>query len=284
LNRGEGGVCSPIERGSHMPMANVNNINIHYRVYGDGEPLILICGLGAELGSWFLQLRPFKKHYRVVVFDNRGIGRSDKPLQPYTTKDMAADMVGLMDHLGIEQANVLGASMGGMIAQEVALNYPDRVKKLVLASTGAGGWDPETSPEVRCDMRLEEGTRVDWSVNNLVRLMIAMARYSCNSRAHRFLLIALVRIFTKPSMSEGMAGQLPALAGHSTIDRLHLIKSPTIVIGGTKDWIFSRGAMELLAQRIPGARLVLVEGANHAMMTEMHGRFNREVLAFLGAK
>lgn len=267
-----------------MPRANVNNINIHYRVYGDGEPLILICGLGADIGSWFLQLRPFKKHYRVVAFDNRGIGWSDKPSQPYSVKDMAADTVGLMDHLGIEQANVLGISMGGMIAQEVALNYPARVKKLILASTGSEGWDPEKSPKVRRSMKLEEGAQVDWNSKNLARLVVAMTGYSCNSWSHRFLLISLFRICIRQSTLVGMAGQSRAAAGCSTTDRLHLIKSPTLVIGGTKDWIFSRGDTEQMAQRIPGARLVLVEGGNHAMMTEMHSRFNREVLAFLGAR
>ena len=267
-----------------MPRANVNNINIHYRVYGDGEPLILICGMGSDLDDWIFQMRPFKKRYRLVIFDNRGIGRSDKPLQSYSIKDMAADTVGLMNHLGIEQANVLGISMGGMIAQEVALNYPARVKKLVLASTGAEGWNPETSPEVRRALKLEEGTRVDWNGNNLAKLVIAMTKYSFNSRAYRLLMTSLFRIFVRPSTLVGMEWQFRAVAGNSTIDRLHLIKSPTLVIGGTKDWIFSRGDMELLAQRIPGAKLVLVEGGNHTMMTEMHGRFNREVLAFLRTK
>jgi pimeloyl-ACP methyl ester carboxylesterase len=111
-----------------------------------------------------------------------------------------------------------------------------------------------------------------------------MTRYSCNSRTYRILLVSLFRLCIRQSTLVGMAGQFQAVAGCSTTDRLHLIKSPTLVIGGTKDWIFSRGATELLAQRIPGAKLVLLEGGNHAMMTEMHGRFNREVLAFLGAK
>ncbi|MFP3880362.1 MAG: alpha/beta fold hydrolase, partial [Dehalococcoidia bacterium] len=110
-----------------MPLASVNGININYRVAGDGEPLVMIMGFSAGRIGWVPQLRFFKRYYRVVTFDNRGAGRSDKPPGPYSTGMMADDTAKLMDVLGIEKAHIMGLSMGGMIAQELAINYPQRV-------------------------------------------------------------------------------------------------------------------------------------------------------------
>ncbi len=121
-----------------MPKAKVNGINISYSVGGKGEPLFLIMGLGREGGDWVLQRRVFQKYFRVITFDSRGAGKSDKPGEPYTIKSMADDTVALMDYLKIGKAHVLGVSMGGMIAQEMAINYPERVGKLVLVSTTPG--------------------------------------------------------------------------------------------------------------------------------------------------
>lgn len=118
-----------------MPMAKVNGINVDYRVEGQGEPVIMIGGLNSNKGAWRYQTRVFKKYYRVITFDNRGAGKSDKPLGPYTIKMMAEDTIGLMDHLNVEKAHVLGYSLGGMIAQELAISYPKRVDKLVLGRT-----------------------------------------------------------------------------------------------------------------------------------------------------
>ena len=107
-----------------MPVAKVNGININYKIYGQGEPLVMIMGLSANQSGWVTQIGFFKKHYKVITFDNRGVGKSDKPIGSYTTKIMADDTIGLMDHLGIDKANFMGVSMGGMIAQEIAINYP----------------------------------------------------------------------------------------------------------------------------------------------------------------
>ncbi len=108
-----------------MPIAHANNIAINYEVHGDGEPLIMINGLADDLSSWAYQTEEFARHFKVIIFDNRGIGGTDKPEGRYTTAEMAADARGLLNHLGIERAHVLGVSMGGMIAQEFALAYPD---------------------------------------------------------------------------------------------------------------------------------------------------------------
>lgn len=115
-----------------MPKAKVNGININYRVQGKREFLVLIMGYSGDQTGWIFQTSAFKKYYCVITFDNRGVGKTDKPGGAYSTKMMADDTVGLMDHLGIKKAHVLGVSMGGMTAQAVAVNYPERINKLVL--------------------------------------------------------------------------------------------------------------------------------------------------------
>ena len=115
-----------------MSTAQINGIDIYYEEHGHGDPLLLIMGLAADSVAWMFQLPDFSEHYRTIVFDNRGVGRSSKPAGLYTIAQMAADAAGLLDHLKIERALVVGVSMGGMIAQELALRHPKKVRGLVL--------------------------------------------------------------------------------------------------------------------------------------------------------
>jgi len=118
-----------------MPIAKVNGIDLNFKVEGQGKPLLLITGIGLDLGSLDAQSARFGKHFKVIRLDNRGIGKSTKPPGPYSTKMMAEDVVALMDYLQIDKASILGFSMGGMIAQELAINYPGRLDRLVLCAT-----------------------------------------------------------------------------------------------------------------------------------------------------
>jgi len=120
-----------------MPTVKVGDINMYYEIHGEGEPLLLTAGGGMGLAGWARQTPEFSEKYRVIVFDNRGAGRTDAPDTPYSIEMMADDTAGLLDALGIEKAHILGLSMGGMIAQEFALKYPQRVKSLILATTTA---------------------------------------------------------------------------------------------------------------------------------------------------
>ena len=124
-----------------MPYAKVEDIEIYYEVYGPpaAPPLVLIGGWASYRWIWFRQVPTFKEKYRVVVFDNRGAGKSSKPDYPYTIEMIAADTIGLMDALDIQTAHILGISMGGLIAQQIAISYPNRVRSLILSSTHFGG-------------------------------------------------------------------------------------------------------------------------------------------------
>jgi len=266
-----------------MPKARVNGINISYSVGGTGEPLFLIMGLGGEGGDWILQRRIFQKYFRVITFDSRGVGRSDKPGEPYTIKTMADDTVALMDYLEIDKAHVLGLSMGGMIAQEIAINYPERVRKLVLVSTTPGRDEGggHLSESLRA-MGLKEGfSDSDIRGVDVGRVMNSLNAHAFGSRALKMVAAPYLWIRMKLYGIEGLRGQFEAAMTCSTLDRLHAIKAPTLVVAGTEDRIVPLRAAELLAERIPDARLVKIEGGSHTLVAEKRGRLNREVLGFL---
>lgn len=122
-----------------MPKAKVGEIQIHYEEYGKGQPLIMILGLGQDTATWAFQVPEFSKYFRVIIMDNRDSGRSSGCTEIYTTETMAGDILGLMDYLAIKQTHLLGTSMGGMVAQQVALLAPKRIISLVLASTTSWG-------------------------------------------------------------------------------------------------------------------------------------------------
>ena len=257
-----------------MPLAKLNGININYRVEGRGEPLVMIMGFTASRSGWIRQIPFFRKYYRVVTFDNRGVGKSDKPPGPYSTRMMADDTVRLMDLLGIEKAHIVGLSMGGMIAQELAINYPQRIMKLILAATYAR--QDETSGD-----SLEQAEFLQLTPEKKASALMGLA---FNKPFYRFVFGLLGRVltrFTGASGRVGIAEQSEACLRHNTLERLPLITAPTLVIVGTGDRLIKPVSSEVIAGKIPNAKLVRVEGGSHSFPFEMKNVFNREVLNFL---
>jgi len=266
-----------------MPKAKVSGIGIGYDVNGQGEPLVLIMGFtGTRLG-WIFQKRVFRRHFQIITFDNRGVGRSDKPSGAYSMRMMADDTVGLMDHLGIKQAHILGVSMGGMIAQEVAINYPERVKKLVLGCTFArqdetGGHSSEYHKGLGVEERCSADELRGVAIRKVLTTVFSLA---FNNRPYRMIVTPLSKVYTRLLTAKGVRAQFEAIIDHDTLDRLHNIEAPTLVIMGTQDRLIRPSSSEVIANTIPNARLVKVNGGSHSFFVEMKGRFNREVLAFL---
>jgi pimeloyl-ACP methyl ester carboxylesterase len=266
-----------------MPKANVGDIELFYQVQGDGFPLLMIQGYSGGHNAWFFQTRAFKKHYQVIVFDNRGIGKTQRSPAPYTVKTLADDAVGLLNHLGIDKAHILGMSLGGMVAQELAINYPEKVEKLVLVCTTTG--DDEITnvhPDMLKALGLEEGdAQPDLRSLDFRQTTTAIVSLAFNKRLYRLINVPLVKLYMKLINMEGLKQQLEAVTGHSTGDRIHGIKAPTLVLTGNEDRLISPISSENIAGKIPDARLIKLEGGSHAFFMEMRKEFNREVLDFL---
>jgi pimeloyl-ACP methyl ester carboxylesterase len=260
-----------------MPYASVNGIKIYYEIYGDGYPLALIGGLGSQIQSWAAQIPIYSRHFRVIVFDNRGMGKSDKPDIPYTTELMADDTAALLDTLGIESAHIAGKSMGGMIAQWLAVKYPEKVGKLVLGCTSASR--DEVGNEI-LRMGREIATKVGMKTVWLSALFLGYTRdyIENNLGAMRE---ALDSVSENPEALTGYIRQSFACEAHNIRDLVGRIKAPTLVMLGERDLIASPKRSRELAELIPGARLKVVEGVGHGFWREKHEEVDRAVLGFL---
>jgi pimeloyl-ACP methyl ester carboxylesterase len=261
-------------RRNSMPSARINGINIEYDVAGQGEPLVMIMGMGFGKKGWIMQTRFLKKYFQVITFDNRGAGNSDKPQGPYSTRMMADDTVGLMDHLHLDKAHILGMSMGGMIAQEIAINYPQRVNKLVLVSTLCKR-DETSGDTPEMDKAFESW--MQGSFSPVIDLFF-------NKQIYRLLFGTIMKKAMKKQAEAGnigIRGQRQACLNHNTANRMSSIESHPLVISGTDDRVNKPGTGKLVADLIPGSKLVRFENGSHLLSSEMSGRFNREVLNFL---
>jgi 3-oxoadipate enol-lactonase len=262
-----------------MAFANAGNIKLCYKVRGGGQPIIAITGFASSQDSFFMLARTMSRYYRIVTFDNRGIGGSDKPPGPYSMSMMAGDTIGLMDFLGIEKAHLLGGSMGGMVAQHIAIDYPQRVDKLILFSTSADGqWLIDLAEEAVPGWNR---SRPGLASTDLQKLMIIMASLSFNRPLNRLVFASLARLQVRLGALTGPAGQIEAMFTHNVLEQLHLIQAPTLILTGSQDRLINPKMSEVMASRIKGAKLVILEGGSHTVAGEMAGQFNKEVLDFL---
>jgi len=250
-----------------MPHASIDDREIHYRRRGEGPPLLLVQGMSGNHLAWG---EPFpgalEGDFELIAYDHRGIGRSGRVSDPFTLVDLAEDAMALLDELGIVRAHVMGVSMGGMVAQEIALRHAERVDRLVLGCTYAGGPGSSlTSPEA--GQRLleamtsgdrERALRVGYELNLSERFRADEGRYAT------FHGMAT----TLPAALEVLMLQMQAIVAHDTSARLREISAPTLVIHGTEDEMLAASNGEIVARLIPGARLELLEGVGHMFWWE----------------
>ena len=255
-----------------MATVKVNDINIYYEIHGEGPPLVLIMGLGGDLTRWYRILPILSREFRVITFDNRGAGRSDKPDIPYTMEMMADDIAGLLDVTGIEAAHVFGVSMGGMIAQHFGLRHPQRATSLILGCTRCGGahsiaddagasrlLNPERLRTMSAEERARELLPALWSQEFIDNNPDIVEEH--------------IAITSKYPIDEASyTRQMQAANDHDTYERLPEINRPTLVITGEDDRLIPAENSRILASRIPGAELVILEGAGHGF----HSQKNEE--------
>ncbi len=260
-------------------MAFVENqgAKIYWDEQGQGEPILLIMGLGWASAMWHRSRPILAQRYRTIALDNRGAGLSDVPPGPYSISVLASDAVAVLDAAGVESALVFGVSMGGMIAQEFALNYPQRVRSLILGCTSAGG---TTALRAEAEV-LEVLTRRDLSPDDSVAASDPFI-YDSGTPRERLDEDTAIRKQSWPN-PVGYMAQLHGIIAWEAYSRLPQIAAPTLVIHGETDQLVPPGNAKLIADKINGAKLVMIPRASHIFATDQPEVAHRAVLEFLSA-
>lgn len=266
-----------------MPHVDTNGIKMYYEERGSGDPVILIMGITANGAVWEAHADDWSQHFRCIMPDNRGVGLSDKPAGDYSSEMFADDYAGLMDALGIESARIVGVSMGSIIAQQLALRHPQKVRSAVLMC-----------PWARCDRyaksifkhmadckaRLTPSEFMEW-----IQLLIFTKPFWDNDDAYQSLLDGRAAADTNSLVQplHGLKGQAAACVNHDTLAQLGQITAPCLVIGGKDDIFTPRWMAEEVAAGIPNCDLHLYDNAGHAFHWEVMADFNPRIREWLQA-
>ena len=268
-----------------MPTLDLDGVSIYFEERGEGPPVLLIMGLGTPGVGWRYQVPQFSARYRTITFDNRGCGRSSAPPGPYSIAQLADDALALLSALGIERAHVVGVSMGGMIAQEIAIEHPERVGALVLASTFAapGASEKEAFEKGRGLAALfpKPGSN---SVDPFAALrFIVDLAFSPEfiEREGATLLGLFMESCPDGISAQGQFAQAAAVMAHDSRARLGRVRAPTLAITGDTDRLVPCAHSDEIVRLVPGARLARLAGGSHAVNFERPEEWNAVVLSFL---
>ncbi|MGH7834026.1 MAG: alpha/beta fold hydrolase [Candidatus Binatia bacterium] len=267
-----------------------DDIQLYYEIYGAGDPLVLIAGTGSSCANWrIFQVPEFSKHYEVLIYDHRGMGRSDKPDMKYSTRLFAKDCAQLMDALGIPRAHIMGQSMGGRVAQWLALDYPEKVRSLVLSAAGSGNFAPGVNrtrgiPLNTALEMIEKGyegyMRDHWEGRFMFTDDFVRERPEVIKRFQGAVLEDLPPL--KCYLRHVIARQ-----EHETTELLPRINAPTLVIYGAEDTVTDEGgsyhtaSSKVLSERIPNTETVAISGAAHGYLRQSPEKAHPPILDFL---
>ena len=260
-----------------MPFVRANSINIYYEIHGAGEPLVLISGLGGDRTFWQASIPILTLHFQVIIFDTRGIGRTDAPKEKYSMEIFAADLEGLMDALQIQKAYVLGYSMGGQIAMTFALKYPSRVSKLIIAASCAK-LNTQIRLYVDAVLSVYEGGANPRQMFELVAPWLFSAAFLSNTENENYLQFDENDPEQQPLYA--WKNQYLAQREFDITDQLKDITAPTLILSGEADVFANAADNEVLAQRIPDAVHHELRGAGHLFNYEIPELFHKYVLNF----
>lgn len=257
-------------------------MKLFYEIYGAGEPLILIPGFASGAWAWFKQTEELAKDFRVIIYDPRGIGRSiaeDEDLQNLSIKTFVEDILQILDELEIEKANVLGASFGGFVAQEFALEFPERIEKLILACTSAGGKN-HVKPDIEIlrSFTLDPNLSVGESIRKFIRPAFTKEfNENCADEVEK-----VCRMREENTVADAVyAAQLNVAFSFDSSEKLGEITNETFVITGDRDSVVPMENSLNLAEKIPNARIEIFENGSHLFFVENAEEFNRAVREFL---
>jgi 3-oxoadipate enol-lactonase len=259
-----------------MPYTRSGRVRIYWEEEGQGDPLLMIMGLGFSLAMW-QNLRPvMARHFRCILYDNRGVGNSHIPLRPFSMAAMAIDAGAVLDAAGVDSAHLIGMSMGGMIGQEFTLMHPGRVRKLVLGCTHCGG--PHS---VRADPEVYRALSPFTFVSRERRIAaIVPFIYDASTPRDRIERDLVVVRRQRPHIL-GYLGQLAAVVAWRSYERLPLIQHSTLVIHGESDRLIPVANAQVLASRIPNSKLVILPAASHIFPTDQPERTRDALCQFL---
>jgi pimeloyl-ACP methyl ester carboxylesterase len=266
-----------------MPHVETNGINMYYEERGSGDPVIMIMGITAPGAVWEAHADDWSQQFRCIMPDNRGVGATDKPPGDYSSEMFADDYAGLMDALDIEQARIVGVSMGSIIAQQLALRHPAKVKSAVLMCPWArcDRYAKSVFQHMKdCKARLRPEEFMEW-----VQLLIFTKPFWDNDDAYQSILDGRGDAANgeAPQPLHGLEGQAAACVNHNVLDQLGDIQTPCLVIGGKDDIFTPRWMGEEVAAGIPNAELHLYDNAGHAFHWECMEDFNPRVREWLAA-
>lgn len=263
-----------------MPHADADGAKIYYDVHGAGTPFLLVSGFGSNATVYWANIPRLAERFRVIAMDPRGSGRSDVAPGPYTMAMLAGDCAAVLDANAVETAHVLGTSMGGMIAQNFAVLYPERLRRLVLACTTPGGTHHVLPPAEQLAVFMGAAEIADAAA--AVRATYPLHYSDAYAAVHDEEIVARSRANEHlRSTPEGRAAQLAAVQGHNTWDALTAITAPTLVLHGERDGIVPVENGRNIAARIPGARLRTWAEGRHLFFVEFADELNEEVIGFL---
>lgn len=264
-----------------MPFFKSSAANIYYELHGSGSPLLMIAGMSSDSKSWQFVVKQLRKHHRLIIFDNRGCGRTTNDAGAFDLKDLADDAVELLDYLEIEKASVIGHSMGGMIAQELVLANPERVDKLILASSS-----PQLSEQANdilnelYDEWLHGTDGVDW-FRKLFQYLFTKEALSNKSFIDAAIIFALN--YPYPQTLEGFKEQRDAIIAFDARSRIHDILTPTLLLSGSEDILIPTAESEMLLEIGGKTEFHIIPGAAHSIHAEKPNVFAELVINFLGS-
>ncbi|MBY8983955.1 MAG: alpha/beta hydrolase [Candidatus Lokiarchaeota archaeon] len=274
--------------------AEVNGIKLCYEIDGpdDGEPIFLIHGFGVKKEVFIAQIKALSEKFRVIRVDNRGSGKSDRPNQPYTTDLLAEDLKCLMDYLKIGHAHILGYSLGGMVAQTFALNYPEKVSKLILINTtpsfpsNPSGIESYKQGKIaRYHSLLEDPVKTFYDnatpgfTRNFKKILLAEPKKKIHGIFSAEDLIEMDRI--DPTTPQDIENSTHLLLNFDVLEKLPNIRNETLIITATHDRTLPRSQNEIIHENIPNSKLVVIEKAGHDSVQEKAPEINQAILDFL---